>query len=276
MKQSMKRMRDGDMNFSENPQLNIMEVLVRKAMNPFRFAFGDLEQTLVTKEGGAEQATEVNDKLLKFFRKEISEKYAQEAAVVMYGDDTDIPATGAVWVAHSCGSLVNLSHGNEDVCIYIAYVVDGKAESAVVLYPITNEIYAIEKGKGARSRTRRLRVTGRDMLENSLVSVFSPITSTEDDTKFLDAIRAVRAHKCHTRISGNVIHDALSLSAAKLDAMVAMNLNPMDVLVAEFIIRESGGYTCEIDNSTVEIGSTSIIAANHKLQGKLLKVLATV
>lgn len=276
MKQSMKRMRDGDMNFSENPQLNIMEVLVRKAMNPFRFAFGDIEQTLVTKEGGLDQAVEMHEKLLKFFRKEITEKYAKEAAVVMYGDETDIPAKGAAWVAHSCGSLVNLSHGNEDVCIYIAYIVDGKAESAVVLYPVSNEIYAIEKGKGAHSRTRRLRVTGRDMLENSLVSIFSPVTNTEDDSKFLEAMSTVRAHKCHTRISGNPIHDAISLSSGKLDSMIAMNLNPMDVLVAEFIIRESGGYTCEIDNSTVEIGSTNIVAANHKLQGKLLKVLATV
>tara|TARA_R110000868_G_scaffold189695_2_gene433177 strand:+ start:226892 stop:227719 length:828 start_codon:yes stop_codon:yes gene_type:complete len=273
MKQSMKRMRDNDMSFSENPQLNIMEVLVRKAMNPFRFSFNDIEQKLVTKEGGSELAVEVNDKLLQFFRKEITEKYAKEAAVVMYGD-AEIPATGTAWLAHSCGSLVNLSHGNEDVCIYIAYIVDGKPESAVVFYPVSNEIYAIEKGKGAHGRTRRLRVSGKEILENSLVSVFSPITQTQDENVFLNTLKAMRANKCHTRISGNVVHDAISLSSAKLDAMIGMNLNPMDVLVAEFIIRESGGYTCETDASIVEVGSTSIVASNGKLQPKVLKALA--
>lgn len=269
MKQNMKRSRDREMSFSDNPQLNIMEGLMRKAAGPFRQAFSDIEQKLVTKEGAAALAEEINDKVLTFLNSELS----KTNPVVIYGE-TDIPTEGKVWVAHACGSLVNLAHGREDVCIYMALLENGKAECALVFYPLSNDIFAVEKGKGAYQVAGRLRVSGKEMMENSLVSIFSPITNTKDEDAFFNVLRAFRANKCHTRISGNPIHDALTLGAGKLDAIIAMNLNPMDVIVAELFIKESGGFICETNGSAIELGSTTMVAANSKLQGKALKVLA--
>lgn len=272
MKQSMKTSREADLSFSKNPQLNIMEAVVRKASLPFRKAFSDIEQKVVTKEGAENLALDINSKLLTFFKKEIISKLP-DVKIALYGED-EVPASGSVWVIHGCGSVVNLAHGYEDVCVYFALLENGVAQSALVFYPLENKIYTAEKSKGSFGLLGRLRVSGRENVENALISIFSPVNRTENDETFFSIFKAARENRCHSRISGNIVHDAITLGQGKIDALIAMNIHPMDAVVANLIIREAGGYTCELNGSTLELGSTSILAANHKLQGKFLKMVA--
>lgn len=268
----MKPGRERTMAFSENPQLNIMERMARRSAKPFNLAFGDIERKLVTKEGAATLATETLAKMETFYTQDITDKAPDDALAFNTGDS--LPTQGGAWLVNTCGSFVNLSHGNEAVNVSFLYMVDGEAQCALVYYPLSDEIFAIEKGKGAFSQEGRLRVSGKDMVENSLVSMFSPVSKTEDEDAYFKLLQLARSKKCHVRTSGNLIHDTITHCKGKLDSLIAMNQSPVDVFISHFIVSESGGYACELGNKAIELGSTEILAANGKLQGKWLKLLA--
>lgn len=272
MKQNMKQTRESTTAFSENGHLNIMERMARRSAKPFNLAFGDIERKLVTKEGAQELSDSIKEKMELFYTQDITEKAPDEALV--FSTSTDLPSTGGAWLVNTSGSFVNLSHGAEPVNVSFLHMIDGEAQCALVYYPLSDEIFAIEKGKGAFSQERRLRVSGKDMIEGNLISIFSPVSNTKDDTAYFDLLKTARKHNCHVRTSGNLIHDTLQHCQGKLDAIISINQNPVDLFFSQFIIRESGGYACELNSKAIELGSTQILAANSKLQGKWLKALA--
>jgi myo-inositol-1(or 4)-monophosphatase len=272
MKQNMKLTRESATAFSENGHLNIMERMARRSAKPFNLAFGDIERKLVTKEGAKELATETISRMERFYHQDITEK-APDEALVFSSDDT-LPSTGSAWLVNTCGSAINLMHGAEPVNLSFLHLVDGEAQCALVYYPLTDEIFAIEKGKGAFSQERRLRVSGIDTIDNGLISIFSPVSQTKDEDAYINLLKTARQKSCHVRTSGNLIHDTLQLCQGKLDAIVSINQNPVDLFISQFIIRESGGYVCELNSKPIELGSTQILGANSKLQGKWLKLLA--
>ena len=272
MKQNMKQSRERTMAFSDNAQLNIMERMARRSAKPFKLAFGDIERKLVTKEGAGTLARDIEAKMQRFYSQDITEKAPGDA--LCFSTSDNLPTQGNAWLVSTCGSFVNLCHGASEVNVTFTYMVDGEAQCALVYYPLTDEIFAVEKGKGAYSHEGRLRVSGRDMVEDSLVSIFSPISKTEDEDAYFNLLKTARSKNCHTRTSGNLIHDVINHSKGKLDAVIAINQNPVDVFISQFIVREAGGSACELNSKAIELGSNQILAANSKLQGKWLKLLA--
>ncbi|MAI07683.1 MAG: hypothetical protein CMF61_01865 [Magnetococcales bacterium] len=272
MKQNMKQSRERTMAFSDNAQLNIMERMARRSAKPFKLAFVDIERKLVTKDGAANLTSETLSKMERFYTQDITEKAPDDALVFTTG--SSLPTEGSAWLVNTCGSAINLAHGHEPVNVSFAYMVDGVIQCALVYYPLTDEIFAIEHGKGAYSHEGRLRVSGKDLVENSLVSIFSPVTNTQDEDTYFNLVKLARKNNCHVRTSGNLIHDAITHCKGKLDSIISINQKPVDVFISQFIIRESGGSACELGSKAIELGSTEILAANSKLQGKWLRLLA--
>ena len=271
---STRRTENAILTAKRSPQIAIMHKIIKYVQGPFRRAVLDIQMNRVRKESTNEEAKTVQTKVTEIFINELKQVLQErEMDMPILSSAENIPAEDGCFLVNAGGSLVNLGAGRDDVCLALAYAEDGVVQSAVIYFPVTDKLYIAEKGQGVEGPDLKLRVAGSDSLENMVVSFFSPVSSTENEDEVLEMFTKLRKMGAHIRISGNTLADALDFAAGQTNAYIGYNLSALDVMIAELIIRESGGYTCEVDGSKVELGSKSIIAAGAKLQGKLLKKL---
>lgn len=257
------------------PQIGLMHSILKKVRGPVSLAITDIQMNRVRKEGTFEEAKEIDTKVTKVLLNEL--KYSsedEEKNVPIAFNINEVPDEGECYVVNATGSVINLSMG-KDISITLAYVKDAEVQSALIFFPLAEEIYIAEKGIGVDGPDFKLRVAGKENVSGLTVGLFSPVSNTADEEGFVETFAKLRQNGCHIRMSGNTISDVLDLASGKLDAYVGENLSEIDVMIAELIIREAGGFTCGTDGEKVEAGSTSLVAANHKLQGKVLKLLAS-
>ena len=79
-----------------------------------------------------------------------------------------------VWIIDPLDGTNNFIHGFPVYCVSIALSVHGVIEQAVVYDPTRNDLYTATKGRGAYLNERRIRVSRRTRLQESLVSNVYP------------------------------------------------------------------------------------------------------
>ena len=117
----------------------------------------------------------------------------------------------------------------------------------------------------------RLRVSGRTQLSYALVGSngFSSKKNRELMEKMVDNVASIRYNGCTTLAMAGV-------AAGQLDLYVATRFKIWDLAVGYLLIKEAGGYVCDIHNNSGMdniIQSQSVIAGNHKLKDQILKVI---
>lgn len=269
---STRRTESDILTAKRSPQIGLMHSILKKVRGPLAHAITDIQMNRVRKDGTLAEATEVHTKVAKIFQSELNR--VDEKTTPVATDISNVPDTGECYIINPTGSIINLSAG-KDASITLAYAKDAKVESAVIFFPLSERLFIVEKGAGVDGPDMKLRTAGKEDIDNLIVGLFSPVSKTEDDADFIEIFTKLRKKGSHIRMSGNVISDALDVAAGSLDAYIGENLSETDVMIAELIIRESGGFTCDTSGNKVEAGSTSLVAANHKLQGKVLKLLAS-
>ena len=80
------------------------------------------------------------------------------------------------WIVDPLDGTTNFLHGIPHFAISIALERDGEPFAGVIYSPIQDEMYVAERGSGAFLNGRRLRVSGRRRLEESLFAT--------DDSRF--------------------------------------------------------------------------------------------
>ena len=79
-----------------------------------------------------------------------------------------------VWIIDPLDGTTNFIHGFPVYCVSIALAVRGKVEQAVVYDPTRNDLFTATRGRGAMLNDRRIRVSKRTELRQSLVSTGFP------------------------------------------------------------------------------------------------------
>lgn len=254
-------------------QISTMYAVAKKVLIPFKQAITDIQINRVRKEGTLSEAEKIQEKVQQILFNELKKTINEDIKVATHMDD--MPLKGEAYLISPTGSLFNLSMGLESICISMAYVKNGTIESAITLFPLREEFYIAEKGQGVDGPHFKLRASGKENIDNLVIGLFAPVTQKENEAHVINIYKKLRELGCHIRMAGNVIADTLLTSSGQYDAYIGMNLNPLDVFISQFYVRESAGFVCELKGEKVEAGSTEMLIANHKLQGKILKELAS-
>ena len=75
-----------------------------------------------------------------------------------------------VWIIDPLDGTTNFIHGFPVYCVSIAMAFKGKIEHAVVYDPTRNDLFTATRGRGAYLNDRRIRVSKRTQLNQSLVA----------------------------------------------------------------------------------------------------------
>ena len=126
-------------------------------------------------------------------------------------------------------------------CVSIALAVKGKVEQAVIYDPSRNDLFTATKGRGAYMNDRRMRVSKRIDLRQSLISTGFPFRPGDNFNNYLRMMAEVMQRTAGLRRPGAAALDLAYVAAGFTDGFFETGLSPWDVAAGSLLVTEAGG-----------------------------------
>lgn len=167
------------------------------------------------------------------------------------GRERGNPKSDHVWIIDPLDGTTNFIHGFPVYCISIALAVAGQVEQAVIYDPSRNDLFTATRGRGAFLNDRRMRVSKRRRLADSLISTGCPYTPGDDYRDFLSLMGKVSRRVAALRRPGSAALDLAYVAAGFTEGFFETGLRPWDVAAGSLLVTEAGGL---MGNFTGETG----------------------
>lgn len=178
-----------------------------------------------------------------------------------------------VWIIDPLDGTTNFLHGFPQYCVSIALQHNGLITQAVIFDPTRNELFVATKGAGAFLNDKRIRVTKRDKLADSLIGTGFPFKSVTEIDNYLPMFKAV-AGKCQgLRRPGSAALDLAYVATGRLDGFFEKGLKPWDIAAGSLIVTEAGGITGTFAGESDYLYKGDIISATPKVFAQMVNIL---
>jgi myo-inositol-1(or 4)-monophosphatase len=159
--------------------------------------------------------------------------------------------------------------------ISIALERQGELVSGVVYEPLRDELFCAEKGAGAYLNARRLRVSRRTGLANSLIGTGIPVLDWQGrEQGFGQQLDRVSAEVAGVRRLGTASLDLAYVAAGRLDGFWEYGLKPWDMAAGIVLIREAGGLVGRLEDGDL-LSPGTLVAGNQGIYPLLTELLGT-
>jgi myo-inositol-1(or 4)-monophosphatase len=256
--------------------INVMTAAVRKAARGLLRDFGEVEQLQVSKKGPGDFVSAADHRVETVLRQELKKArpdygFLLEESGAFEGSDPHHR-----WVIDPLDGTTNFLHGIPHFAISVALVRDDEPIAGVIYQPLTDEMFWAEKGQGSFVNERRLRVSARRKLEESVIVTGIPHHGRAEPERYLKQLAAVMANSAGVRRFGAASLDMAYVAAGRCEGYWEMGVKPWDIAAGIILVREAGGYVSEIDGGHAVLDSGYVLAANDHLHlplGTLLRAV---
>lgn len=156
--------------------INVMVSAVQKASRGLVRDFGEVENLQVSRKGPADFVSAADLKAEKILRGELAKARPDFGFLMEEGGS--VPARegseGYRWIIDPLDGTHNFLHGIPHFAITVALEREGEVIAGVTYDPLRDEMYTAEKGGGAFVNGRRIRVSSRRQLVDSIVATGIP------------------------------------------------------------------------------------------------------
>jgi myo-inositol-1(or 4)-monophosphatase len=186
------------------------------------------------------------------------------------------------WYVDPLDGTTNFTHSFPQFCVSLgleqrpaglAPEADGTLVAAVIYDPLRDELFAAERGRGARLNGRPLRVSRTAVLAESLLATGFPSHKRHQNPNihFYQEF-TLRSHG--VRRAGSAALDLAYVAAGRLDAFWEFNLNPWDTAAGILLVEEAGGRVTDFAGQHFHLDSREVLASNGLIHGELLGLFA--
>ena len=267
---------------SQSALINVMQKASNYASRGMLRDFGEVENLQVSRKGPADFVSRADINAENTIRKELSKArpdwgFLMEEGGVIEGNDPEAP----VWVVDPLDGTTNFLHGIPHFAISIAVMeTDSQGRKVItagsVFDPVKNEFFFAERGKGAYLNERRLRVSGRRAMSDSLFGTGIPFLgrgSDEDHETFLKQLASIMAVSSGVRRNGAAALDLAWLAAGRIDGFWERGLSLWDIAAGVLLVREAGGFVSDFASRDRSLDSGDVVAGNPSIHGELIRHL---
>jgi myo-inositol-1(or 4)-monophosphatase len=252
-------------------------------------------------------AREAGQRLREFFAQGVETEYKGEADLVTVADRTSeklirerlaatFPEHGIYgeegtrerlgsrfrWYVDPLDGTTNFAHGFPQFCISLGLEdrqprgeavlgpdEDGTLVAAVLYDPMRDELFAAERGRGARLNGKPMHVSHTPELSESLIATGFPSRKRHQNPNihFYQEF-TLRSHG--VRRAGSAALDLAYVAAGRLDGYWEFNLNPWDTAAGILLVEEAGGLTSGFSGQPFQLDSREILASNGPIHAELL------
>src|ERR1700694_2704391 len=173
------------------------------------------------------------------------------------------------WYIDPLDGTTNFAHGYPVFCVSIALEYRNERIAGVVFDPTRNEMFAVEKGAGARLSNRPIRASRTCRLAESLVATGFPSHKRHKNPNihFYHQI-TLRTHG--VRRAGSAALDLCNVASGRFDGFWEFNLNPWDTAAGVLIVEEAGGKVTRFNGSAFRLASRETLASNGLVHDALI------
>jgi len=179
-----------------------------------------------------------------------------------------------VWIIDPLDGTTNFLHGFPVYAVSIALAHRGVVQQAVVYDPTRNDLYFASKGRGAFCNDRRLRVSKRTRISDSLIGTGFPFRKGDNFKRYVKMFEEVMQSCAGLRRPGAAALDLCYVAAGYYDGFFETGLNPWDVAAGSLIITEAGGLIGNFTGESDYLYQREVVAGNPKVYGQLVQILA--
>jgi myo-inositol-1(or 4)-monophosphatase len=248
-----------------SPVLNVMANAALKAARGLLRDFGEVEQLQVSVKGPGEFVSTADLKAERVLKQELTRARPGYGLLFEEGGAETGTDPHHRWIVDPLDGTTNFLHGIPHFAISIALERDGEIVAGLVYEPTRDEMYSAEKGLGAFVNDRRLRVSARRQLAESLIGTGMPYGPGADRTTYLAILPAVMAATSGVRRMGAAALDLAYVAAGRFDGYWEFGTSLWDIAAGLLLVREAGGYVSDLSGGHEMMASGDVLAANDHL-----------
>jgi myo-inositol-1(or 4)-monophosphatase len=256
-----------------SPIMTVMQRAAEKASRSLLRDFGEVENLQVSKKGPGDFVTAADKRAEQIIHEELSKARPDFSFMMEEGGEIKGSDPDHKWIIDPLDGTHNFMHGVPHWSISIALEQRGQIVAGLVYDCTKDEMFMAEKGNGAFVRRKRLRVSGRNVLELCMVNYGQPLKDPVKNDLFFRELRAVSGSGVMVRRFASAALDLCYVAAGRIDGYWERYIKPWDVAAGILILKEAGGISTSIDHEESPVYSQQIIAANTAIHGDLRKIL---
>ena len=254
-------------------EINVMVTSATKVARALTRDFGEIEQ-LQTSRAGSTEFTERAFNYGTSVLKETLAKARPDRDVLLAGvANPRLDKTSELWIANPICGRANFSHGIPHFAVTVAHVREQETLATVIYDSVHDDLYWAEKGIGAYRNDRRIRVSERRQVEDTMVGNYEVINS---DPCVHQAQSTLAQHAGGVRVLGSIALDLAYVAAGRLDGFWSLSAVPSDCASGALLVQEAGGFASGMSGTSKPTESAGILAANGRLHARLGALLRQV
>lgn len=252
--------------------LTVMIAAVRKASKGLARDFGEVEHLQVAKKGPSDFVSAADTRAEKILFEELSK--ARPGYGFLLEERGHVEGTDKThrFIIDPLDGTLNFLHGLPHFAISVALEREGELMAGVVYDVAKNELFWAEKGRGSWLNDRRLRVSARPKLGDSVIATGIPFRGKPGHELFREELSRLTPEVAGIRRFGSAALDLAYVAAGRYDGFWERHLSPWDIAAGALLVREAGGIARELDGQDF-MQTGCILAANPGLFPELSKLL---
>jgi myo-inositol-1(or 4)-monophosphatase len=258
-----------------HPMLNTAIKAARLAGSIINRAALDLEVLKVGSKGPNDFVTEVDRRAEEAIINTLLEAYPGHGILAEEsGREHGAKHSEYTWIIDPLDGTTNFLHGFPVYAVSIALAFRDSVQQAVVYDPTRNDLFFASKGRGAFVNDRRLRVSKRLRLSDSLIGTGFPFRKGDNFKRYVKMFEEVMQSCAGVRRPGAAALDLCYVAAGYYDGFFETGLNPWDIAAGSLMITEAGGLIGNFTGESDFMYQREVVCGNPKVYGQLVQLLA--
>lgn len=255
--------------------LNVMVKAARKAGRSLVKDFQEVENLQVSAKSAGDFVSRADIAAEKIIKEELTEA---RPTYGWLGEESD-PVAGQDptrrWIVDPLDGTTNFLHGLPHWAVSIALEHKGQIVAGVVFDASKDELFVAEKGKGAWMNDRRIRVSDRHRMIESIYATGLPFAGRSDLPATLSDLAQVLPACAGVRRWGAASLDLAYVAAGRYDGFWERRLNIWDIAAGLILAREAGALVEGIAKNTKPEDTGDILCATEVQFEQFSRIIRT-
>jgi myo-inositol-1(or 4)-monophosphatase len=255
-----------------HPMLNIAVKAARNASAIITRASQDLGALKVRSKTYNDYVSEVDHAAERAIIETLLDAYPSHAILAEESGASGNDAEN-MWIIDPLDGTTNFLHGFPQYCVSIALKQRGQITQAVIYDPNRNDLFTATRGSGAFLNDRRIRVSTRTRLQESLIGTGLPFRDFTHLDAYLAMFKDMVKKTSGLRRPGSAALDLAYVAAGWYDGFWEIGLSQWDIAAGSLLVHEAGGLVGDFEGNETWLETGNIVAGNPKLFAQMLQVL---
>lgn len=253
--------------------LNVMIKTARRAGRALLKDFREVEELQVSMKGPGDFVSRADRNAEELVREALLEARPTYGFLGEEGGEIEGEDPTRRWIVDPLDGTTNFLHGMPHWAISIALEHKGKISAGVVYDPVKDEMFFAEKGEGAYMNDRRIRVSARSRMIESVFATGLPFAGGKYLPAALRDLGQLLPACAGVRRWGTASLDMAYVAAGRYEGFWERGLKPWDIAAGIIIIQEAGGFVEPIRDAQTLLQDGHVLCANADIFPQLARII---